>query len=73
MHSLNLLMQAHICCVFPEQDGNLSNFPMKIYNFMINDMVNGDFSFQFDANIKDKVTNLCRAIQEETLLISRAG
>jgi hypothetical protein len=42
---------------------------MKIYNFIIDDQVKGNFSFQFDVYIKDKVSKLCRAIQEETLLM----
>jgi hypothetical protein len=71
MDSFDLLMQAQeTCCVFPEHYGNPSNFWMKIYTFIIDDLVKGDFSVQFDAKIiRDKVANLFRAIQDTLVML----
>ncbi len=68
-HSImsNQLMKAQNCRVIPDKYDNPSNFAMKVYNFIIDGLVIGDFSVPL--GIKDKVAKLCRAIRDALVML----
>jgi hypothetical protein len=68
-HSImsNQLMKAQNCRLFPNKYDNPSNFAMKVYNFIIDGLVIGDFNVPLD--IKDKVAKLCRAIRDALVML----
>jgi hypothetical protein len=67
IHPSHLLLPAQTRRVFPDQYENPVHFPMKIYNFIIDDLVNGDCSVPIYG--KDKVAKLCRAIRDTPVLL----
>jgi hypothetical protein len=63
----NQLMKAQNCSEIPDKYDNPSNFAMKVYNFIIDGLVIGDFSVPL--GVKDKVAKLCRAIGDALVML----
>jgi hypothetical protein len=63
------LMDAQNRRVFPDPYANPHNFAMKVYNFIIDDLVKGDFSVQMD--VKGKLAKLCRAIRDTLVMLEK--
>jgi hypothetical protein len=67
INSFHQLMDAQNRRGFPNPYLKPRNFSLKIYNFIIDDLKNGNFSVQMD--VIDQVARLCRAIRDTLLML----